>query len=464
MNPFRSLAATSLLLLLLTTPASAMIMVGKGNAPVNDSGWPAGALAVANLKTRLGWWEGPPFGGGEWCFLYRGDTAALEEAIKNFAGIRAPALQLFLHEGPQNSQFLSDPSDPKADTHYDWSFTVWNPRSWHQLYNDPRSTFTADQPNFRKPVDPPRLDVYLTERIDWKKITLPEGVQLIDERKAAGAKPASGGVIRGDVFDMATAKPINGVTIQLEKQGAKPNTWETAASAISNANGRFEVEKIPAGHYRLTVSAAGYAPRMLGYEEIKNGTAQKRVIELSTAAKLTGTITDPADGHPIAGATISTGNNMGIDGRGYPAPNRVEVKTDDKGQFTLIDVPTGFAQIWATTEGRFQIDPFKLFPVPETNTIAIQMVTTGGIKGKVVDAKGKPSTGGTIHASPPGDPVGKWGGSMNVEPDGAFEFKNVPPGPYTISTRPSYPGMKPDPTAQQITVTSGKTVEVTVKK
>jgi 5-hydroxyisourate hydrolase-like protein (transthyretin family) len=439
-------------------------MVGRGTAPVNDSGWPTGALAVANLKSRVGYWEGPPFGGGQWCFLYRGDTAALEEAIKNFAGIRAPApCQIVLHEGPQSSTFLADPADPKADTHYDWSFTVWNPASWHRLYNDPRSTFTADQPNFRKPVDPPRLDLYLTERIDWKKITLPEGVQLIDERKAAGAKPAAGAVIRGEVFDMGSAKPIDGATVRLEKQGAKPNTWEVAASGVSNANGRFEVSKIPAGNYRLIASATGYAPRMIGYEEIKDGMAQKRVIELSIAAKLTGTLIDPADGKPVPGVTVSTSNNMGIDGRGYPAPDRAEVKTDDKGQFTLTDVPTGYAQIWARADGRFQVDPFKLFPVPETNTITIPVATTGGIKGKVVDAKGKPSTGGTIHAWPPGDPIGKWGGSMNVEADGTFEFKNVPPGPYTISTKPSYPGAKPDPNAQQITVTSGKTIEVTVK-
>ena len=48
----------------------ALIMTGKGE-PVTDAGWPAGALAVANLKSRLGWWEGPPFGGGEWGLLNR---------------------------------------------------------------------------------------------------------------------------------------------------------------------------------------------------------------------------------------------------------------------------------------------------------------------------------------------------------------------------------------------------------
>ena len=49
---------------LLPSAAFALIMTGTGNEPVSDAGWPAGALAVANLKSRVGWWEGPPFGGG----------------------------------------------------------------------------------------------------------------------------------------------------------------------------------------------------------------------------------------------------------------------------------------------------------------------------------------------------------------------------------------------------------------
>jgi hypothetical protein len=439
-------------------------MVGKGNAPVADSGWPAGALDVANLKTRIGWWEGPPFGGGEWCFLYRGDTAALEEAIKTFAAIRAPAaLQLVLHEGPQNSPFMADPKDPKADSHYDWSFTVWNARSWHQLYNDPRSTFTADQPNFRKPVDPPRLDVYLTDRIDWKKIRMPEGVQLMDQRTVAGAKPAAGGVIRGDVFDMATGKPISGADVTVEKQAKKQNEWEKVTSGASNATGRFETPNIAPGNYRVIATAIGYAPRMIGYQEIKDGTARRLVIELATAAKLTGTITDP-DGKPVPNVKIRASNTMGIDGRGYAAPDNPESITDAKGQFTLADLPTGYAQAWAYANGWFHVDSLKLFGVPATSTVAVQMVQTGSIKGKVVGANGKPAPGGTIHASPPGDPIGKWGGSMNVEPDGSFEFKDVPPGPYTVSTQAQYPGAKPDPNAKQITVVSGKTTEVAIKK
>ena len=74
-------AVAILLVLLLATAAQAMIMVGRGNDPVPDNRWPAGAVDVANLKTRLGWWEGPPFGGGQHNFQYRGGTAAFQQAL-----------------------------------------------------------------------------------------------------------------------------------------------------------------------------------------------------------------------------------------------------------------------------------------------------------------------------------------------------------------------------------------------
>src|SRR6478735_279885 len=119
----------TLLFALLTLPASAMIMVGKGNTPVADAGWPQGAIDVANLKTRVGWYEGPPFGGGEWTFLYRGDAVTLNEALKILGAVRAPRVEVVLHDGPENCTFLADANDPKADTRYDFSFTVWVPES-----------------------------------------------------------------------------------------------------------------------------------------------------------------------------------------------------------------------------------------------------------------------------------------------------------------------------------------------
>jgi hypothetical protein len=45
----------SVLLLLLTTEALALILSARGNDPVQDNNWPAGALELANRSTRIGW-------------------------------------------------------------------------------------------------------------------------------------------------------------------------------------------------------------------------------------------------------------------------------------------------------------------------------------------------------------------------------------------------------------------------
>src|SRR4051794_6820128 len=92
------------LLLVLAGSLPAMILSGRGNDPVRDNNWPAGAIDVANLKTRLGWWEGPPFGGGEHHFCYRGDTAAFQQALAAFAAIRAPRLELIVQPGLMTDQ------------------------------------------------------------------------------------------------------------------------------------------------------------------------------------------------------------------------------------------------------------------------------------------------------------------------------------------------------------------------
>jgi hypothetical protein len=456
-----------LLLVALTLPTSALIMVGRGNAPVSDAGWPLGAVDIANLKTRIGWYEGPPLGGGEWCFLYRGDTAALNEALKALGAVRAPAgVRVVLHDGPQNCSFLADPKDPKADTRHDWSFTVWVPESWHRLYNDPRSTFAADQKNFRAPVAPPRIDVYLTPKIDWRQVKVPDGIPVTDERVTGGAasdKAPKGATIRADVFDMASNKPLAGAEVRVERNTGKSDAWDKVAAATTDATGRVTLADVPAGNYRLVVAATGFAPRMIGYEELKDGAGRKLTVELSRAVRFTGTVTDDA-GHPVPGIAVRADNTMGIDGRGYPLPQHAEDKSDAQGRFTLADVPAGYLQPFAHAPGWFPLESIKLQAVPPTTPVVVRVVATGGLRGKVVDRNGKPVGGGSINANPPGDPIGKWGGSMNTAADGTFEFKDVPPGPYTVSTRPQMPGVPKDPNAVEVHVASGKVTDVTVKQ
>ena len=166
---------------LLILQAKALILSGTG--PVNLVGCPDGSATVANLQSSVGWWEGPPFGGGEWHIQFRGDAEAFAVALTNFAAIHAPALDLVIHDGPGQDQFLD------GDKRADWTFTVWNPESWNQLYKNTNVTFSADSPNYHKPVPAPRLDIYVGGgAVDWAKVKIPAGLHVRDERAQPSKK------------------------------------------------------------------------------------------------------------------------------------------------------------------------------------------------------------------------------------------------------------------------------------
>ncbi|HEV3021765.1 MAG TPA: hypothetical protein VGX76_04840, partial [Pirellulales bacterium] len=203
-----AMALAASICLLSAAPAAALITGEFGNKPVQDGGWPTGTLDVANLKSRLGWWEGPPFGGGMYVFLYReSSTADFNAALAAFAKIKAPELLVVFHDGPEESFWLRDhqkPQDqPQPAARVGWTFTVWRPENWHRLYNNPKSYFGSDQEAFRKPVDPPRIDVYLGEgNLVLDDLKLPRGVTVRDERaEAAPFELQEGSFVEGRVYD-----------------------------------------------------------------------------------------------------------------------------------------------------------------------------------------------------------------------------------------------------------------------
>ena len=62
-----------------------------------------------------------------------------------------------------------------------------------------------------------------------------------------------------------------------------------------------------------------------------------------------------------------------------------------------------------------------------------------------------------------GSKVGSWGGSAKVKEDGTFEFNNVPPGEYRITSRPNPSNSNRQYVPEQIvTVAPGDPTQVKV--
>src|SRR5205807_1834817 len=115
--------------------ALALIRGDAGNKPVPDPGWPSGAAVIFNRESRIAWWEGPPFGGGQWHAEGRGDAKALNAVVADFARMDAKVKRVVVHDGAGHSFWMAPNREQEklAAAKIDWVFMLWQPASWERL-------------------------------------------------------------------------------------------------------------------------------------------------------------------------------------------------------------------------------------------------------------------------------------------------------------------------------------------
>ena len=436
--------------------AHAMVVVGD-DSPIRDMGWPKGVVEVANLPSRYRWVEGPPFGGGEYRFEYQGYAQDFNEALERFAEIRAPKLELVVHDGPGRNYAANDDEQQGVD----WAFTIWVSRSFYRLYKKPEAHAMADAPGYGEPLPPPRIDIYVWKggSINWKDVVIPAGIEVIDERAAsAGITPVGGGVLVGSVYDMGTGKPVEGAVVSLVQygRGVKP---ETAPTGTVDADGAFRIDCIPKGSYRVHLEADGYAPREAPYYINRELAYEKRVVYLAQSAAVRGTVVDP-EGNPVPGAQVHAWTPVALDGKGYRLINGPHsAVTDEAGLFKFAGLPEGYIHLRCSGDWNSNT-MFELYPAP-SDAIRLTAVRTGTIRGTLIDSSGEPVSG-TVQLVPEGDPAGRWHGSATADENGAFEILNVPPDDYLLGTSQALVLGEEDRTAQSVSLTAGEQVIVNV--
>jgi hypothetical protein len=445
-------------MLFLPTRGMALIEVVNGNRALDShvvQQLPVGVEDVANLNARLGYWIGPPFGGGEYHFGFQCKSAEeFSRALNRFAAIRARRLELVVHDGKHTWTF------DKAKR-ADWTLTVWHPASWHRLHSRPASSGLLRPDLYMRPVPAPRIDVYLGGgTIAWDAIDVPENIAVTDERvSAAPVEVVGGGLIRGTVYDMATGRVIGGAEVILVREEGRASS-PTHFRATANDWGDYQIEKIaPPGRYEVQFRAEGYATRRHDYF-LKGARQYDRIdVDLSKAASISGVVAD-AKGKPLARVTVSARDPLGIDGRDYPCSAK-SATTDVKGRFEITALPRGYTRLRCSRKTLHQSSPFDLQEVP-TDTVAIVMEGTGIVRGQVV-APGDKAPGSSVHIHI--DSVDRkpgWGGGKRCEPDGTFLFEGVPPGRYRVSTQPLIEGIE-NTNFKTIEVKPGETSYVEVE-
>lgn len=441
-----------LITLLLSGPAWGLYGISYGNQPVTDENWPVGSAALGNLPTRFARADGDP---GDTIFAYNGDTAAFQAAVDLLARLTAPEVRLVVHGGANPRSMFTGGRRPNISRAEDWTFTVFNPEAFNR-----RQTMVVDLiPSV--PMPSPCIDLFLEKAsaIDFSAIKIPANIKVTDERADANGFAAS--IIRGQVVDLTGSAPIVDAQIILEKNNPEARKWESASQTRSNAEGTFEFRDVASNSYRLNVSAPGHATRIADYIQILDSTSKRAVVKLAPVAAIKGKVID-TDGAPVAGASVKTWGSIGTDKSSYREPEDAPAAITDAGGNFSLSAPEGTTRLRATLDGYYHVDSRGATTVP-SDAVTIRMTRTGMIRGTVVDRQGNPAPDAMVEIRGWPDSIGRWGGSLSLMPQGVFEFKNVPPGDYVISTG-SNPVLAKDPDAMKIQVKVGETTELTLEQ
>jgi hypothetical protein len=447
--------------------AFALITGGEGNKPIADPGWPKGAAAIFNHPGRIAWWEGPPFGGGQWHAECRGGAGALSVVLADFAGLDVKTKRVVVHDGVGRSFWL-DPNRVPAKreaARMDWSFTVWQPANWEQLRKLPADLNPVDPDDSAKG-PPSQIDVFTGGGLRWADVHVPEGIEVVDQRlEAHGFTAADGHVIEGKVVDEATQRPL-AARVQLQRVEPQPKggyRYPVAAEAAADAQGRWVLKKAPAGWNRVVVAADGYVPRVVGHVQFDDEPRWSSYDgELARPGPVSGRVTDEG-GRPLSDVEVRFGDVVPAAGGRYQSPHDDSTRTDADGRFGYEGAPIGRATIWVRKPGYCR--PGLGLPIKmPAGDVALSMRRSARIR-ITVDFDGKPRLGRYIAEIEPegGSVIGSWGGSGFVDAEGRITFEDVPPGRYSVRGRPN-----PSTGAQaagpiMIDLTGGQSAEITLK-
>ncbi|WP_182867415.1 carboxypeptidase-like regulatory domain-containing protein [Stieleria mannarensis] len=429
----------------MASPANALITGGR-DEPINVKGLPEGALPLANLKTRIAWWEGPPFGGGQYHFEYSGTTADLQVAIDLFVQVDSPRKQLVVRSGVQNSFWLNVTDKTKPQP-IDWQFVVWRPSNWQHLCDAKMGLLPPGEEGQGPKTE---LVVYLSDRIEWDSLTIPRALSVVDERlESNGLTADQGAALQGRVRD-ADGRPIAAATITIGKDADR-------ITATNDAEGAFLATGIPEGTHQVVVTAPGFASKDKYYHSFKETTFKKLDVTLAKAAEVRVCAVD-RQGKPIPDVVIRVSNSIDRSGNVYRVAGEHEYKTDSAGEFVVTDVPHGKLKFISRTRGYFYNSVLNEHDTGES-PIVLKLLATGTVKVSVVSADGQAVTSKYIVEIEQADAGrgdeskrGSWGGSANINADGTYTFTNIPPGDYLVTGKPN-PGRtsdRTDPTRVQI--------------
>jgi carboxypeptidase family protein len=272
--------------------------------------------------------------------------------------------------------------------------------------------------------------------------------------------------IRGRVILAGTNQPLARVDVRAAGPALK-----TPRAVKTDADGRYEIDGLPAGRYVVSAVKTNFVTASFGqrrpagpgtpFDLADRQIADKVDFALSRAGVIAGRILDEfAD--PVAEVQVTTMRYGYVNGerRLTPAPGRGV--TNDIGEFRVFGLPPGDYVVAATLRNFTSVDSddrtgyaptyypgtgnvsqaqrVTIAPGQTVSGIAMTLmpVRTSRISGIALDSSGKPLTNGFVTANAHIGMAGMGGNGGAIRPDGRFTIAGVTPGDYVL--RAGVPG------------------------
>jgi protocatechuate 3,4-dioxygenase beta subunit len=269
--------------------------------------------------------------------------------------------------------------------------------------------------------------------------------------------PKGTGVIRGRVTDAKNGEPIRDVFLKVDGAGIPV--------AVTDTEGRYEIENLPPGRYVLTALKDTFVPWKYGQQkaygagrpiDVEDDHAYVANIALMRGAVIAGDVVDP-EGEPVSRAYITVLRRRFVDGKPrFVADATDPDTTDDLGQFRLYGIPPG-SYIVTVTPGNQLFDISDLssdrgtfYPGTKSSDQAVVVTVRSGQEVAGLAITALPSRAASINgwvSTDDGSPVsdvmvqawlpmllrdGAYPKPAAMRDDGTFVIGNLSPGEYTV--------------------------------
>jgi protocatechuate 3,4-dioxygenase beta subunit len=285
--------------------------------------------------------------------------------------------------------------------------------------------------------------------------------------------PAAAGVIRGHVVGGDTGQPLRNAQVHLgqtESQGGAAPAVRENRTVSTDAEGRYEFRKVPAGRFFISAMKTAYVQTTWGQTqegvavkplELRAGELLERVdITLPRGGVITGRVFDEF-GEPLTGISINALRIRTINGT-RQLNQAGSGGTNDAGEFRLFGLTAGQYLVQAVWRRIGQGDPTlpdrsgypatffpgtlneaeaQRFTIAAGRTIGDLVMTmtpirTARVEGTVVDADGRP-LGNVFLQVLQQSSNNNFMTGQPVRPDGTFSFATLTPGDYVFRTEPT---------------------------